>query len=1306
VRMEPSVSDVKVGDQSDSADRCDVSSAVVFRALPVGPRDPSRSWRSSLSVTTSSVSVGGDGAALPLEPSHALHQRRLAASAPMTRTSSLGWGGVNAFSVLAETSEPDSATQTTEPRETGEDAVGVLGSGRIDDDEGGPSRPPEDDSPEPLPDIEPDDADEVGGDPEDQGYGQASASSQPRKVLLWQRCTQFIWHALTTVESTALKAEQQAVEWCQQHNLKQHMASLWIIFSAYTLLYIPLFWAAPRATSKRLFAYVSALVVLLAPGVLPALWGVVKWGCDSASVWAVQQFSSKEFARRVQLREDVGARMFLLDYVYLYLTSFAEMLYFLSVSGVRWSFQKLRAVAVNVIMVLLRRWFERLLAKYNAGLDKIKTKYKEGRDKRVDVFGMQVPFYWLLGAAFAIALILVITIRAIVKKTQKVGPKIKDQAFGLEWSNFINDQKRRSLLSAALFVTSLISLGNLKLFRTWMPVISFMGWMQDLVGNFDNSAMCVKGPKGCVSRLPLGPRMCGECAAAAAIRTVDSVRFTGAKRFDAREKLAALCEDVAAKTSTDWFFEQPEYMQVAILPDSQDREDLKNKCLEVTIINGNVARLKTRRSYMEVQSLKHKGLMISAGLLTSKVFLADAEVQDPVKGLGWRVSATNTPTSRSSRSGSTSSEGAPSQINNDYVNVHHRHERKSDDDRPRSAPKLAWSKTEHFDILPTIPSASPEASDEEEGKVSDDPNEAFCLFPRASSPTESIGQLEEEDLILHFEKDKPVIYQLITLDTRVWPLKFKMWKNQHTKLSKALDAFLALIVVFIVFMALAVTYKTLKGWFSSYFYRATAIRLESSIEDEGTGRKSAHVKRAEGRKEVRVQHEPEVGLRAPRDSEYDRKGPGLADIKVSVATKNFIFYSIDDILKHLAKGESGGLQMQHPSGLAQRVTSVVQFKKLLNDGWRPVTGSLGAPSIKIPLDVWRTDADLRRAVKIMHWHVIHPLTKVPIPTNVAGVIKRIFDKYGSSATPSLRTAMLQAMQPKDEKQKPTSREVEEFQDFMKGEVMVTSELVDDESNVQLMSDLRCPNVANGLKCKNKNCNRCALVAGVEDEALIGPQHLEIDTQVVHKIQYRTESGTWVDRGATCFSGPMGLYSVKHAFFDPSGDLFYPLDQFRIVHYFPETVDGDIVYREQGFTIDPLSIRTPRPEQLPPGMTPDFIIFNTTDEMFKRFCAKHRVYLGKLQEDEKIVRLVHYPSALSSVPVVDRGNIKKLDRDIGLLAYDISTSKGDSGAPAFNASGRCIGVHKGAGANEDVNYCLLLCPNAIVSWFTQSEPKNW
>jgi len=164
-------------------------------------------------------------------------------------------------------------------------------------------------------------------------------------------------------------------------------------------------------------------------------------------------------------------------------------------------------------------------------------------------------------------------------------------------------------------------------------------------------------------------------------------------------------------------------------------------------------------------------------------------------------------------------------------------------------------------------------------------------------------------------------------------------------------------------------------------------------------------------------------------------------------------------------------------------------------------------------------------------------------------------------------------------------------------------------------------------------------------------------------------------------------------YDDSGSLLIPL--------------GDVKLETRGgtrYSLDPLTLCTPRTEQLSPGQRNDFCKFLTTNTEFNKLANLTRVSLRKLANDGRDVRILRFASTFTD-PIERTGKAERVDFNTGVCEYTCNTVAADSGAPVFDADGHCVGIHTGHVRSSKRNVFTLFYPNGMVSWFVQSEPKN-
>jgi hypothetical protein len=261
------------------------------------------------------------------------------------------------------------------------------------------------------------------------------------------------------------------------------------------------------------------------------------------------------------------------------------------------------------------------------------------RERRVtiSVFGYRVSRPLFVGACFSVAALIAVVVYALARRKPKKDEP--EEEIIPQGGGFLFSDKRRALLNASLFITSLVSLGNLRLFREWSPYVSFAGWVAQLMPDDAKSGGCVLSPK-CRLGKAKGEYMCGECATAHAVRTMDNPRFGGSAPFDPKQVLFAVCEDVYSKASLDWFWAFSPELQLAALGEKLLIDELKagRVCVNVDL-NGKVLLKSTREPVAWVNEL-HKSKMIrfvSGGILKQDLSAAECQSADVNSelGLGW-----------------------------------------------------------------------------------------------------------------------------------------------------------------------------------------------------------------------------------------------------------------------------------------------------------------------------------------------------------------------------------------------------------------------------------------------------------------------------------------------------------------------------------------------------------------------------------------------------------------------------------------------------------------------------------------------
>jgi len=214
---------------------------------------------------------------------------------------------------------------------------------------------------------------------------------------------------------------------------------------------------------------------------------------------------------------------------------------------------------------------------------------------------------------------------------------------------------------------------------------------------------------------------------------------------------------------------------------------------------------------------------------------------------------------------------------------------------------------------------------------------------------------------------------------------------------------------------------------------------------------------------------------------------------------------------------------------------------------------------------------------------------------------------------------------------------------------------------------------------------------ISNEALISPEKRPILLDCCYQIEVR-HGGRMVKQG-TAFCGPYGFYTSRHVLYNDDRTLLFDL------------ADVKLVTRGGGrYSIDPLTLVTPRTEQLSPGQRNDFCKFRTTDVEFNKQANKTRVSFRSLLNSKRDVRILRYIIG-SPDPCERQGEVMRVDRGTGVCEYTCNTDSADSGAPVFDDDGYCVGIHTGYNKSSCRNVFVLFYPEGLVSWFVQSEPKN-
>jgi len=903
--------------------------------------------------------------------------------------------------------------------------------------------------------------------------------------------------------------------------------------------------------------------------------------------------------------------------------------------------------------------------------------WKRGWEEKISVFGYPVPVLSFLGVGVFVALVVFVVVWSQTKETEEEKKarlktrEIEPQSGLCDW---FTDPKRRALLNASLFVTSLVSFGNLKWFRQCSPVVSFMGWIGQLLPGQDASVGCVLSPN-CASGKASGEFMCRDCGVKRATRQLDSPRFYGPNKFTPHESYAALCEDIITKASIDWFLNCPIELRKCIVRDEEIRKDIESGEVYVSVDSSTGAPfIRSRRDPMTIASLSHKKLYVSAGLLPNELSIdqiSGADMHSSDLGIGFKMVSSRTVSEVKSA---------------------------VSDDRPLGIA----------------------LADEEEFKHSE-----FHPLPRGADP--AVDPAPDDNYWLFLKNGVWTLWKSAPVVVKGWTVKFKIWKNTHPKLSSSLDVMLICVSMFVVYLACTASYERVSEWLKQKWKSYSPINM-ADVENEGRGMKHRHVAKAEGTGKFKERHVPDEIYRRVRTDE--EKEPNLDDVRLfepSLKKKNYIFYDIQSIEEQIA---AGGVVMVNSKNQKLTATTKKEYERLLSSGYRVFSESLQAnDGLKVPLSEYRDrKKEYDELFKIIHWASLAKSKGVQTRMSLRPELIDLFESKveGGRAKSTIKPIVELLRSNFKNNIIPSQLEKESFNEWFHGEVS-SGEVLESkiqgafadlrerfrkwhgdgeskdvevlESNIQAITDLRCPNTANGHSCKIKGCWRCANAASnsksdkmdIIPEALLSPEKRVVSLDCVYQVMVRSE-GDWIKQG-TAFAGPYGFYTARHVLYDDSGSLLFPLEDVRLVD------------RQFGrYCIDPLTLCTPRTEQLSPGQRNDFCKFRTTDIVFNKKANVTRVSFRSLQSTNRNVRILRYTDS-SPDPIERTGEVVRMDKTTGVCEYTCNTIQSDSGAPVFGDDGHCVGMHTGHNRSTGRNVFILIYPDVMVSWFVQAEPKN-
>jgi hypothetical protein len=305
-----------------------------------------------------------------------------------------------------------------------------------------------------------------------------------------------------------------------------------------------------------------------------------------------------------------------------------------------------RQIMVGRAFYNFSRW---VATKSRRSYDRVRSWWSREKEEVVVFFGYSCPRYVFVGTGCLLALIIVAAAWTVFGrkkgKCDKEDPdhvcgecRITEQGGMLEYAT---SSRTRALLQASVFLTSLVSFGNLKWFRAWSPSINFLGWIGQLLPRHDETSGgggCSNSP-ACVGKKASGEYMCSECAVARATRQLHNPRVSGPGAFKPEKSYNSLCEDIITKANIDWYLTAPLELRQCIVDDEEVRKDIEAGKVKISVDRGSGKPfIRSLRDPMMIAALSHMKMYVSAGLLRTDLTSDEIEKADLVSsemGIGF-----------------------------------------------------------------------------------------------------------------------------------------------------------------------------------------------------------------------------------------------------------------------------------------------------------------------------------------------------------------------------------------------------------------------------------------------------------------------------------------------------------------------------------------------------------------------------------------------------------------------------------------------------------------------------------------------